>query len=145
MNLSSGNMFNTSIAYRRHINKGAITDFSAEMKIYTDQMYANVATDPYQVAHAQPLYIGISEKHRNPLFKFVVHKCFASPSNSPNDVLYQFFYNRCPLDPTFQVVTTDTNSYNFKIEAFQFLSNSLPIYIHCTLHVCQVNIPLRIV
>ena len=132
-------MFNTSITYHRHINKGTVTDFSAEMNIYTDQIYSDIANDPFPVAHAQPLYIRISEKHRNELFKFVVHKCFASPSNSPSDVLYQFFRNRCPLDPTFSVLNSDSNSYNFKIEAFQFLTYALPIYIHCLLHVCQVD------
>merc|ERR1719427_1592594 len=101
-------------------------DLDVAMKLFTNQLFNDIAPDPFSVSHAQPLYIGITEKNGNPNFRFVVHKCHAAPANSPHEVFYTFLYDKCSLDKSFRILRSDSNTYMFTIEAFEFLSYQLP-------------------
>jgi hypothetical protein len=140
INMSTGNGFNATHHFRGHINASAITDFNANMGIYTNSYFSQIAPRPFTVSSSQPIYIGIREAHENKLFKFIVHQCFATPTSSMRSTyIYTFFLQKCPTDDSFVILNADNNQFNFVIEAFKFIQVSKSVYIHCLLHICKTN------
>ena len=144
--------YNVACQTYRHVNITSINDFNAtssgsvavdvmkesqleaSMNIFTTSTYISVATDPYNVGTGQPLYVSVDAPSE--LYSFVVNDCYATPSSEPDDVLYSFFRNKCPLDTTFRVLPSLQNQFRYKIDAFQFIAVTKSILLHCRLFLC---------
>lgn len=115
-----------------------IENFQVEysMATYTTSSFQTATTTPLIVSTNQLLYVGIKEKTSNANFKFVVNRCYASMTQGGKDDM--FFNNKCPLDPTFQLISNTNDEYNFAISAFYFTGNiETPIYLNCWIFVCH--------
>lgn len=130
--LHTGGEFNTTTK----------TEFNISMNIYTSSSFFIVAEKPVTVTSNQPLYVGITETRNNVNYKFVVNRCYATPISDPKSPQYYlFFEKKCPLDRSFQLLSTQNNNrtFNFKIGSFNFIKLHKKMYFHCELFICHVD------
>jgi len=123
------------------INRTSQADFNIRMDIYKNGDFAQVLNNP-TVTSFDPIYISIREVNDNKLLKFIVQQCFATPSSERGvDVVsYTFFYNKCQVDDSFELIKPSSeHHYNFKVAAFKFIRLSKSVYIHCRLALCKTN------
>ena len=141
INVSSQNTYNVSKMNERDLERGiGYLDLDLTMKIYDNQLFSQVASDPVAVSHGQPLYVEIRERKNNQNFHFVVTKCFASPSQTRQEVFYTFFYRKCPTDSSFRRIRSSADVFQFKISAFEFILSNFQVVISCDILLCPANV-----
>ena len=108
------------------------------MNLYQTESFTYVATNPLTVTWNQFIFVGI--KSSNSYFKFIVTKCFATPSFSITDPTYDIFFdNKCRIDETFDVVSNDNGVFNFKIKSFLFMNEMNTVYFHCNVFIFKID------
>merc|ERR1719421_609321 len=121
--------------------KTSLTNFTASMTFYENNLFTTAAAVPLQVDAFQPIYIQIQGVNNNTLFKFVTEDCYATPTADPlSSTRYLFFEDKCPMDSTYMEYNANSiNEYSFKIDAFTFIKLKKVVYFHCSLVVCKVE------
>ena len=137
--ISSPHSYNVSDAVIfSNFSESSTINYELSMNFYQNESFTYMATNPLIVTWNQPIFVGI--KSSNQHFKFIVTKCFATPSFSITDPTNDtFFDNKCRVDETFEVVSNDNGVFNFKIKSFLFMNEMSSVYFHCNLFICKIN------
>jgi hypothetical protein len=139
LNVSSVDGFTTGIDDGGETNLTQSTNFEAELDLFISPLFDTPMSRPMAFSSFEPMFIQVKESNYNPNLKFVVHQCFATPTADINGPSYMFFGLKCPIDPSFQTLSSTNNHFEFTLEAFTFLQVTGQIHIHCSLYVCRVN------
>ena len=111
----------------------------------TVNLYTSSARDVRQstdftIDLGSKLYIRIEEKPDSSIFKFVVERCWTTPSSEPNDVTRDVMFERmCPIDDTVRFTDKTSPSPYFDLTAQSFFfekQRDAKIYLHCELLIC---------
>lgn len=119
-------------------NASVNLNFRADMTLYTSSSFLQPAGVPFSVTSYQPIFVGIKQQGTTDQLKFVVNDCYATATaDRDNRHAYHFFVDKCPLDPTFEIVDSDNNDFRFRINTFTFIHIKKSVFFHCRLYVCK--------
>ncbi|KAL7857411.1 hypothetical protein SRHO_G00163100 [Serrasalmus rhombeus] len=129
------------------INKnlpGAEGTYQIRMVPYSDASFTSPFSGTVTLQVNQQVFIAVEvdgvDSH---VFSTVLDNCWATPYNDPNHYIrWDLITNECPnaKDGTVQVLQNGVSiSSHFSFRMFTFTGVSDSFYLHCRVHLCQVN------
>ena len=92
VNVSSVNGFNATEVVDGIVDGSGFTKFTASLSLFDSDSFLKPALTPLTVTSFEPIFIGIKEENADERFKFVVHRCYATPTADAQDAIrYMFF------------------------------------------------------
>ncbi|GAB1610548.1 receptor-type tyrosine-protein phosphatase kappa-like, partial [Argonauta hians] len=114
-------------------------NFIFRLNFYRDSSFANVVnTFPIKVSLSTWLNVAIVLDTSNSNLKLVVPSCWVTTSPDKNSSpRYQLFQNKCTVDRTLSFSPINQTMFGFRFQTFRFLNSEKPLYLHCTVLVCN--------
>jgi hypothetical protein len=139
-NITAYGMINGSKSIELVETGTSSVNFNVSIGFYESTSFATLAPNPLVVTSTQYIHVGIKETRNNAHFKFIVNHCFATPTPSAtDDISDTFFYDKCSLDSTFDLIDNNNDKFNFIIKPFMFIQVRRSVYFHCRLYICKDN------
>lgn len=91
----------------------------------------------YSLSRQQPVVVEVRLNTSSDQIKLVINKCWATPTENPEDTsTYVFLMNSCSLNTHTKVLTNGNSSTSrLSVQIFSFVSLTV-IYLHCKVQIC---------